>query len=288
MPNPPAAHSLAFDQVMQQIHDLPTLPVIVQDLLKSIDSDDADIHLITRKVSQDQALSAKVLRFANSSFYGVQSRVTTIQQAITLIGIDAVKHMASASTLTRLFPSEHLAGLDFTALWRHSVATAVCARVLARHLHVNQDYAFTAGLMHDIGRLVLVIYFRDQYQKVLAYREEQDSHLIEAERDIMGIDYVMTGVALATHWNFSDSIRNAIAGHYRPENQKVHSLASIVHIANAIVHALDLSRYENDLVPPLSQAAWDDLALSEETYLRVFHETEVMFEEIGRILLTDD
>src|SRR5690606_14146931 len=92
-------HALQFEQVMQQVRDLPSLPVIVQDLLQSMNSEDADIHVITRKVSQDQALAAKVLRFANSSVYGAQSRVTTIQQAITLIGIDAVKQVATASSL---------------------------------------------------------------------------------------------------------------------------------------------------------------------------------------------
>lgn len=280
-------HALQFEQVMQQVRDLPSLPVIVQDLLQSMNSEDADIHVITRKVSQDQALAAKVLRFANSSVYGAQSRVTTIQQAITLIGIDAVKQVATASSLHRIFPQDHSQSMNMMTLWRHSVATAVCARVLARHLHVNQDYAFTAGLLHDIGRLVLIVYFPEQYAKVLAYRDKQDCHLIEAERDILGIDYVTIGVALAEQWCFSESIRNAIAGHYRPENQKVHSLASIVHIANVTVRALDLAHQEHELVPPISQTSWDDLSLSEETWQHVFHETELMFEEVSGILLTD-
>lgn len=282
-----ASHMLHFDQVLRQIRDLPAMPVIVQDLMKNITRDDADIHLIANKVSQDQALSAKTLRFANSSFYGLQSRVTTIQQAITLIGVDAVKHVVTTAALTGYFPAGHVPGLDFGTIWRHSIATAVCARVLARHLHVNQDYAFTAGLLHDIGRLVLATYFRREYEAVIAYRKEHDCHWLDAEQAVLGIDYVTTGVALATHWNFSESIRNAIAGHYRPEHQKVHSLASIVHIANAIVRALDLSHQEDDLVPPVSATAWDDLGLSEETYMQVFHETEIMFEDVSRVLLTD-
>ncbi|WP_293780171.1 HDOD domain-containing protein [uncultured Oxalicibacterium sp.] len=280
-------HLLHFDQVLRQIRDLPVLPPIVQDLMKSITREDVDIQLITRKVSQDQSLSGKTLRFANSSFYGLQSRVTTIQQAVTLIGVDAVKHVVTTSALTGYFPAGHVNGLDFTALWRHSIATAVCARVLARHLHVNQDYAFTAGLLHDIGRLVLATYFRREYEAVITYRDEHDCHWIEAEQAVLGVTYVTAGVALATHWNFSESIRNAIAGHYRPENQKVHSLASIVHIANAVVRALDLSQQPDDRVPPVSATAWDDLGLSEETYMHVFHETEMMYEEVSRVLLND-
>lgn len=278
---------LHFNQVINQIRDLPALPAIVQDLMKNIGPDETDINVITRKVSMDQGLSAKTLQFANSSFYGLQSKVTTIQQAITLIGINAVRHVVTASALTGYFPPNNCAGFDFFALWRHSVATAVCSRVLARHLHVNQDYAFTAGLLHDIGRLVLVTYFRNEYEAVIAYRAEHDCHWLVAEQEVLGVDHVMAGEALAAHWNFSDTIRHAIAGHHNPEQQKVRSLASIVHIADAIAHALDLSHLENDLVPPVSHVAWVGLDLSEEVYLQVFHETELLFDEVSRVLLTE-
>ena len=280
----PDAHQVRFDQVIQQIRDLPVLPTIVQDLMK-LGQEDADIHVITRKVSLDQALSAKTLRFANSSFYGLQSRVTTIQQAVTLIGVDAVRHVVTATTLTSYFPQNDCEGFSFTTQWRHSIAAAVCARVLARHLRVNQEYAFTAGLLHDIGRLVLVTHFRPEYEAVIAYRKEHDCEWLTAERAVMGIDHVVVGEALAIHWNFSDTIRRAIAGHHNPEAQKEHSLAAIVHIANAIVHALDLSGQEDDVVPPVSPTAWEGLGLDENTYQQVFRETELLFEEVSRVLL---
>jgi putative nucleotidyltransferase with HDIG domain len=278
------AHKVHFDQVIAQIHELPALPAIVQDLMK-VGKEDDDIHVITRKVSLDQALSAKTLRFANSSFYGLQSKVTTIQQAVTLIGVDAVRHVVTASALTGYFPQHDCDGFSFIAQWRHSIAAAVCARVLARHLHVNQEYAFTAGLLHDIGRLVLITHFRREYEAVIAYRQEHDCEWLAAERAVMGVDHVLAGETLALHWNFSDTIRYAIAGHHEPEAQKEHSLAAIVHVANAIVHALDLSDQEDDIVPSVSSIAWQGLGLDEQTYLQVFHETELLFEEVSHVLL---
>ena len=276
-----------FDQVVEQIRDLPALPAIVQDLIASVGPDDIDINVVTRKVMLDQALAAKTLRFANSSFYGTQTKVTTIQQAITLIGVNSVRHVVTATALTGYFPTNSCAGLDFISLWRHAIATAVCARVLARHLHVNQDYAFTAGLLHDIGRLVLATYFRREYEAVVVYRTLHDCQWLDAERHVMGVDHVMAGEALAAHWHFSDTIRFAIAGHHQPEEQKVHSLASIVHVANAITHALDMSGVEDDLVPPVSPASWEGLGLSEEIYQQVFLETELQFEEVSRVLLAE-
>jgi putative nucleotidyltransferase with HDIG domain len=278
------AHRVHFDQVIQQIRDLPVLPTIMQDLMK-VGQEDADIHVITRKVSLDQALSAKTLRFANSSFYGLQSKVTTIQQAVTLIGVDAVRHVATASALTNYFPQNDCPGFSFLAQWRHSIAAAVCARVLARHLRVNQEYAFTAGLLHDVGRLVLITHFRREYEAVIAYRKQHDCEWLIAERTVMGVDHAAAGEMLATHWNFSETICRAIAGHHNPEGQKEHSLATIVHIANAIVHALDLSDQEDDVVPSISPAAWDGVGLDEQAYLQVFHETEMLFEEVSHVLL---
>jgi putative nucleotidyltransferase with HDIG domain len=278
------AQRVHFDQVIAQIRDLPVLPAIVQDLMKA-GQEDADIHVITRKVSLDQALSAKTLRFANSSFYGLQSRVTTIQQAVTLIGVDAVRHVVTASALTSYFPEHDCAGFSFIAQWRHSVAAAVCARVLARHLHVNQEYAFTAGLLHDIGRLVLITHFRREYEAVIEYRKQHDCEWLTAERAVMGVDHVTTGEALALHWDFSDTIRHAIAGHHAPAAQREHSLAAIVHIANAIVHALDLSDQEDDVVPSIAPSAWEGLGLDERAYMQVFRETELLFEEVSQVLL---
>lgn len=273
-----------LDQVIAQIRDLPVLPAIVQDLMK-VGQEDADIHVLTRKVSLDQALSAKTLRFANSSFYGLQSKVTTIQQAVTLIGVDAVRHVVTATALTNYFPQNDCAGFSFVAQWRHSIAAAVCARVLARHLHVNQEYAFTAGLLHDIGRLVLITHFRREYEAVIAYREQNDCEWLAAERAVMGVDHAVVGEALAAHWNFSETIRRAIAGHHHPEAHKEHSLAAIVHVANAIVHALDLSDQENDAVPSISPSAWEGLGLDEQAYLQIFRETELLFEEVSHVLL---
>ena len=279
-----AARKVHFDQIIQQIRDLPALPVIVQDLMKSLGPDELDINVIIRKVSLDQALTAKTIRFANSSFYGSQAKVTTIQQAITLIGIDSVRHVVTATAMTGYFP-QNGSGFDFVGLWRHAIGTAVCARVLARHLHVNQDYAFTAGLLHDIGRLVLITHFRREYEAVITYRNEHDCDWLVAEREMMGVDHVMTGEALAIHWNFSEAIQHAIAGHHDPESQKNHSLAAIVHVANAIAHALDLSDQEDDLVPEVSTNAWHELGLEQEVYLQIFRETELLFDEVSRVLL---
>ena len=276
---------LVIDDVVRHLLDLPSLPAVVMELLSSIDAQDVDISVLAKKVSYDQALMAKTLRLANSPVYGLQVKVTTLSQAITFLGFQATRNLIIAAAVTGCFAEGKCSGFDYKAFWRHSIATAACAKVLARRMKFNQDYAFTAGLLHDIGRLVLVTSFPEQYAKAIAYRKEHDCELLEAERQVLGVDHVAAGVALAGHWNFSDTMRLAIAHHHDPEAPGAGFLATIVHVANAIVHALDIARDEDDLVPAVSSVAWTALGLNEESYLHAFRETEVQFEEISSILM---
>ncbi len=276
---------LSADELAQDVQDLPSLPAVVMELLGSIEQEDVDISVLARKVSYDQALTAKTLRLANSSAYGLQVKVTTIQQAITFLGFQATRNLITAAAVTGCFPSGQCPGFDDRAFWRHSIATAACARVLARRVRFNQDYAFTAGLLHDIGRLVLVARHPGRYAQALALRAARDCDLPEAEREVFGLDHVAAGVALANHWQFSDTMRQAIAFHHEPETAGAGFLAAIVHVANAVVHALDLAGEHDELVPPLSAVAWNALGLNEEAWLHVFRETELQFEEMAAILM---
>jgi putative nucleotidyltransferase with HDIG domain len=276
---------LTVEDLAGSIEDLPSLPVIVMELLNSIDQDDVDIAVLARKVSYDQALTAKTLRLANSSSFARQVRVTTIQQAITFLGFQATRNLIMTAAITGSFPSGRCPGFNDKGFWRHSIATAVCARALARRLRFNQDYAFTAGLLHDIGRLALVSGYPDAYREVIEWHAAQPSGWLQAERAVLGVDHVDAGVALAEHWNFSDTMRQAIAYHHAPDAQGAGFLAAIVHVADAVVHALDLAGEADEVVPRVANVAWDAMGLSEEAYLDLFHETELQFGEMASILM---
>jgi len=267
------------------VEDLPSLPAVVMELLGSIEQEDIDIAVLAKKVSSDPALTAKTLRLANSSAYGLQVKATTIQQAMTFLGFQATRNLITAAALTGCFPAGRCPGFNDKAFWRHSIATAACARALARRVRFNADYAFTAGLLHDIGRLVLVTRFPERYQAVLSLRDRNDSELIEAERSLLGVDHVDAGVALAEHWQFSNTMRQAIAFHHTPEETGAGFLATIVHVASAVVHALDLAGNPDERVPRVSSVAWTALGLTEEAWLQVFHETELQYEEMSAILM---
>ena len=277
--------TIPTEEGIKRIRDLPSLPAVVVELMASMDDEDIDVNSLAAKIALDQSLAAKTLRLANSSFYGMSSQVTTIQQAISVLGFHSIRTLVTACSITGAFAPDGAGGFDFKAFWRHSVGTAVCASLLARHLKLNPDSAFTAGLLHDIGSLVLATRFTEQYAGMLAYRAEHDCYLIEAERAVFGLDHAEVGSALAGWWKFPAAMQNAVAEHHLDSHRETPTLALVVHAANVLAHGLDLSGSDDDLAPPLSEAVWNALALDAASAPRLFREAEATFGEMCQILV---
>ncbi|RFP15881.1 MULTISPECIES: HDOD domain-containing protein [unclassified Duganella] len=277
---------MTADDIIKAVRDLPSLPAVVNELLASMDQDDIDTHALAAKITLDQALTAKTLRLANSSFYGMPSKVTSIQQAISVLGFHAIRTLVTACSVTESFKPAPGNQFDFPAFWRHSIASAVCARVLAPHVRLNPDTAFTAGLLHDLGTLVLATRFPDDYRRVHEYRRQHDCTAAPAQLAVFGIDHATVGSALAKHWKFPATIQAAVADHHRAADSKPATLSSVIYAANILAHALDLSGQEDDQVPPLSLAAWQALGLSDAAWAGVFAETEQLFETMCKMLTT--
>jgi putative nucleotidyltransferase with HDIG domain len=271
--------------IIKSIRDLPSLPTAVMDLLHSFDQSDVGLSDVADKVAQDQALAAKTLRLANSSFYGLSRKVTTIQQAIAILGFDNVRTLITAASITEIMPTSKDIKFDFKLFWRHSIGTALCAKYLARPMNFNQNYAFICGLLHDIGRLVLVTKFTPQYEEVMECRARLDCHIVEAERTILGVDHTLVGRLLAEAWKFPTSMHKAIANHHAPEIAEAGDIPGVVHIADAIMHALDLAGQDDDLVPPICDKTWRALSARgitlEKIYLDVGKDFDAACQALG-------
>jgi putative nucleotidyltransferase with HDIG domain len=276
-----------IDLVVKRVRDLPSLPSILVDLIGSFERDDLDAATLAEKMSRDQALAAKTLRLANSSFYGLPGKVRTVRQAVVVLGFDSARALAVASSVIATFGDSGFRRIDVAGFWRHSIAAALCARSLARHANVDQDYAFIAGLLHDIGRLVLASSFPDDYAQAVAYCERMDTTMSEAELHVLGVDHQRIGQMLAEAWKFPPAIQRAIGEHHAPAVDELCDVPGVVHAANAMVQALDLGGGEHVAVPRLLDATWDSLGLTPERLRAVCRETEGQFEEACRLLLQD-
>jgi putative nucleotidyltransferase with HDIG domain len=277
-------NKISLEQAVGQVRDLPSLPTVVVQLIRTFGEADIGVSELAAQVAKDQAIAAKTLRLANSSFYGLQSRVRTIDQAITVLGFDSVRSLVTAAGVVGQFSSAGSARFDFTGFWRHAIGSALAAKSVARQAGCNQEFAFVSGLLHDIGRLVLVTRFPEQYEAALAFQREHECDMLRAEREVLGLDHALVGRALAQHWKFPDLIQRAIGHHHAPERADLGDIPSVVHVANVIVHALDLGGAEEELVPPVAQDAWDSLRLDAAALRRVFAETEAEFENACQVL----
>lgn len=210
--------------------------------------------------------------------------MVTLQQATALLGVDNIRNLVRMTLLSSHLPVPNCAGFDFKSYWAHGVGTAICAELISRTLHMKHDFAFTGGLLHDLGRLVLATYYPLQYSIAIEFSKLNDCTLLEAERSLLHIDHTEVGYLLAQHWHFADAVQDAIRGHHMPDIHGLNSLAMVIHVANAIVHGLDLCGDEHDQLPLLSELAWDTLALDESAYHHIFKETELRYAAMAQIL----
>jgi putative nucleotidyltransferase with HDIG domain len=278
-------NNLDVAQVVRRIRDLPPLPSIVLDLISSFEREDVDVALLAEKMSRDPALSAKMLRLANSSFYGLASKVGTVNQAIVVLGFNTARALAVAGNVIETFGDGEAGDIDVAEFWRHSIATALCARGLARHAGLAQDHAFIAGLLHDVGHLVLASGFPEHYARVIEYCASEGTTLSEAELRVLGVDHQSVGQLLSEAWRFPVAIQGAISQHHGPACAELANLAGLIHAANAVVQALDLGCGEHAAVPRLHDATWTRLHISFEQLQEACRETEAQFEETCQLLI---
>ena len=274
---------LSLQQVTDNLKDLPTLPAVVMELLNNLDQEDADISILAKKVTQDLALTAKTLRYANSPFYSTLIKVTTIQQAIALMGMETVKQMVLSAALSGCFPENNCKGFDHKAFWRHSNAVAFVSKLIARRMNFNEDVAFTAGLLHDIGLLALVTLFPKEFEEVIAFRKTGLATQFEAERKILGLDHAAVGEALAIEWNFSDVMKNAIAGHHQPEQPGIGFPASIIHVADGIAHMLGANAAPATQTISVSIISWNSLNLDQASLDTLIEEASIKLKKLDQI-----
>jgi putative nucleotidyltransferase with HDIG domain len=226
-----------IEKVLKQVEHLPTLPQIVNKILAMTDS--AKVNAVALSKEMDQSLSARVLKMANSAFYGGRAArtVTSVHHAIVIIGFDAVKEIVLTTSFFHTFKdSQEVETLK--PLWRHSMESAFIAKRLAWvYRYEGLDEAYLAGLIHDIGKLVIQQYLPDAHRQIQCL-SAAGADLLKAEQEVLGLTHAEIAGRIAQLWNFNDSLTEAIAHHHN-ENWKLNpQLGRILFYANRFVLGL--------------------------------------------------
>jgi HD-like signal output (HDOD) protein len=268
----------------REVRNLPALPQAVLEARELLASEDVAFEPLAEAISHDTALAADLLRLANSALYGVAGRVRTVRDAVSVLGLRNLDMLLTAAAVRSSLRPAHGGPFDTVSHWRHGVASGLCAFHLAAEKKLERDAAFTAGLLHDLGRLALACVAPQPMQDLLARQSAEDAPLLLLEQQQLGADHAAFGAVVAQHWHFGADIVEAIRMHHGPGERPAGPLVDIVHVADAMVHALDLNALPGERVPPIDPMAWNRLALSDEACLRIFERTEAGMEELCQAL----
>jgi putative nucleotidyltransferase with HDIG domain len=224
---------------LEKVENLPTLPVMVQQIQKLIASPNSSMAQIGAVIARDQAITARVIRLINSAFYGLGSRITSIPQAIVLLGLNTVKNLITGVSVVKMFYGSGSASLfDREQFWLHSMACAMGTRMLAKNLGRKEpeDY-FLAGLLHDIGVVVLDQYFHEEFIAVLQRAARERIDYYAAETAVLETTHGQVGEAVALKWRIPAFLIHAIRNHHEPfavdgDAEVNRDIIAMVHIAD--------------------------------------------------------
>jgi HD-like signal output (HDOD) protein len=228
---------IKLDSLVRKIEDLPPLPDIVVKLLHASRDPNVSTREMVELIKHDPALTIKVLRLCNSSYYGLPRKINSIQEALVYIGVDTLVNFVLAGCLSSFYTqAQNGYGLAKGELWRHSVGCAIASqRIATLHNDDGRGETFTAGLLHDIGKIILHTHVGSEIDNILALVNNERISFGEAEKQVLGFSQTDAGAELARHWNLPEPLIEAIAYHQQPDRAKVATkLVAQVHLGNIL------------------------------------------------------
>ena len=225
---------------VQTIIQLPTLPAIAEEVVEMVDNPKTSASKLGKVIESDQGLTSKVLKIANSAFYGFPKQISTVDFAIIVLGFDALKEIVISISLVSALQKKGDESFDARGFWDHSIYSGVIARRLARDLGYRvSGEVFVGGLLHDMGMSVLHQHFNAEYRQIAARADGSGMSFFDAEMETLGVTHAEIGGWLAERWNFPSHLVEAISKHHKPlaadENP---DLVSIIHCADVLANML--------------------------------------------------
>lgn len=274
-------------EIVQQLPYLSSLPDVVQELESRLNDPRSGMDEYGRIIEKDTALAARLLRIANSAFYGFSSSIENVGQALTLIGLDQIKILLNAANIIDFFGDIPPDTLNMRSFWEHSIACGIAAKVLAVQRRVGDPESFfVAGLSHDIGKLALLNRVPELYAHVLEVYEDSAKPLFEVEREVLGYDHGIVGANLAREWDFPVTLIESIEGHHHLSAAHIYPThAAVVHVADTIIHVMGLGHSGEQRASRFNPDAWTRLELPDSCLASTMREVDRQFDEVLRLFL---
>jgi putative nucleotidyltransferase with HDIG domain len=285
------SNSIKIKKITESIISLPTLPTVVSKMIQLVDNPKTSASSLARLIYTDQALTARILKLANSAYYGFPREISTVNMAIVVLGFNTVKEMGLSLSVFEFFKDGNSDTVfDIPRFWEHSIGCGSASRMLARRLNYHlSGEAFVAGLLHDIGKIILRQYLPKEFLSIIGAVSQKKADLDEAEMAIVGVSHAQIGSWLAEKWNLPRIIVDAIAFHHSPGDAKEdHVLVAIVSVANYLCHLSQIGNSGRLDPKKPDDKTWDifrnasleldesDLGGLQNEFLMEFDKTDIM------------
>jgi len=264
---------------------LPACPAVVSAVSRIARDPKSTARDLGKIISTDKALTAKVLKVVNSAFYGMPGTISTVTQAVVILGFQEIKNLVYSIPSSELFKEGGVEnGIDLSRLWKHSVVTAVISREIAYNIRYNlPEEAFVAGLIHDIGKVVLNKFLGPAYRGVAEMSMEDpfaEKHLA-AEKEELGSTHSEMGQMLAAHWTFPRELQDAVQFHHEPTSHgMIKTLPAIVNAANIIARGLPRDDEPEAIAAHIHKGIFNFLQMSNDKLVKMIEKAHVELKKV--------
>lgn len=271
-------------RIIKRVEDLPTLPRIVLKITELVNNPKSSARDLAGVITDDQVLTARLLKFVNSSFYGFPQNISTATDAIVLLGFDAIRNLLLTTSMFDLFSNKNKENeLKREKMWDHSLGCAVAAKVIGDYMrHDDPEELFVSGLLHDIGKIVEMLFLPDDFAGVVSMVENKNILMLAAEDHVLGYTHADVGRLLAERWNLPSKLVTVIACHHQPGLAgRFSQEAAIVHLADILCRAMNIGSGGDKKIPPLDKNAWETIQLKLSAIEPIMQEIENQFRDIS-------
>lgn len=283
----PVDHTTSARDLARLAQQVPSLPLTFQRIQELVNNPRSNTSQLAEAIASDQGLTTRVLRLANSSFYGLAARVDTVSQAVSLIGTRQIRDLALATAVIDLFSTVPAAALDGRAFWEHGLAVGSASRLLAAKRGEREtERFFVAGLLHDIGLVVMAAHLPERVAAHVKAANDTHQPLAVIERRELGFDHAELGGTVIDHWRLPPALVEVATYHHHLLTSARHlNDCATVHLADVLVEALAYGSGGEPVVTPLDPPAWDALGLVPSDLPAIASDLERQMVEITAIFL---
>lgn len=263
-----------YKKVIESIDNLPSFPAIVSRLIKVVNSPESSADDAAELIERDPGLTSKMIRLANSAFYGIPRSISSVSSAVVILGFNTIRSLVLSASVMNLFSDSQKQAIDKDRFWKHSIVSAMAAKIIVRHFinvrMMDPESAFCSGILHDIGKLIFNEFMTDEYVEVRDFAVKNNVSMLQAETKILGINHADICKVVSDKWSLPLDLEYSLVYHHNPvAADKLHELIATIHFADILAHETGASLWDNEPLSP----QWNDyrtvLKVSDSDYEKI-------------------